>query len=89
MLEKRFPNTGAAFSGYHAACVWLREHGYSYGFMQAGSPAGVMLGDYAIMKWRNIPDEDRARLDGTIECDDPRYGEAVVRLKREPAEKAA
>ncbi len=73
------------WEAYHAAAAWCEEHGYSVGSMQRGAPTGVMKGEYAIAKWRNLDEADRAALDGAIESI---YGtfrdcDVVLKLKAE------
>lgn len=85
VFEKDFPATGQTFGAITAAEKWCRDHGLSVGSMCSGLPIGLMRGDYAIMKWRNLSDEDRAGLDGQIEpIGDFRNGGARVKLRYQP-----
>jgi hypothetical protein len=83
MPSMTFKNDGTDFSAYHAAEKWLRENGYSYGSMQAGAPTGIVKGDCAISKWRNIRQSEMHLLDGQIEAGDPRNGDVVVTFKEQ------
>lgn len=77
-----FPYTGADWSGFCAALAYAIERGYSAGPMQRGCPVGLVLGKTAVSKWRNLSDEDRDALDGTITfAGGPRDGAAIVRLR--------
>lgn len=60
---------------------WLEEQGISYGSMQRGAPIGLMRGDVAIAKWRNLSREERDALDGTMESVSFRHGPVFVRLR--------
>lgn len=70
------------FEAYRAACRWLTDRGIAYGSMQAGSPTGLMVGNYAISKWRNLSAQDRAELHGTM-TGDMRKGPVRVALSAE------
>ncbi len=47
----------------------LRAHGFSVGAMQRGSSRGILFGDYAIQKWRNLDVADRRALHGVLDGD--------------------
>lgn len=74
-----FPDQGT-FAAVGAACKWLSENGYSYGSMQRGAPIGIMKGDYAISKWRNLSAADVADLDGYMQGDF-RNGPVIISFK--------
>ncbi len=61
--------TGGDFEAYNKAIRWLEERGFSYGSMQRDEPIGILHGDYAIAKWRNLNDQERLDLDGVIKGD--------------------
>lgn len=54
------------FAAYNAATDYLKNHGYSYGSMQRGSPTAIKKGDYLIEKWRYLTPEERENIDGII-----------------------
>lgn len=67
MFEKTFENSAPDdFSACNAAEDWLRVRGYSLGSMQGPSPRGILFGDYAIAKWRNLNAQERKELDGMM-----------------------
>ncbi|MBB5875857.1 hypothetical protein [Xanthomonas sp. 3498] len=74
-----FNDTGD-FAALRAAEAWCRERGVSYGSQQRGAPIGLLVGDYAIAKWRNLSKAERAALHGTI-TGDTRNGPVVLRIK--------
>lgn len=47
----------------------LKQHGFSVGTTQRGSPRGILFGDYDIQKWRNLDENDRAGLHGILDGD--------------------
>lgn len=59
-------NDAGDFAAVRAAEVFLREAGFSVGIMQAGSPRGILFGDFVIAKWRNLRPADVAALHGTM-----------------------
>jgi len=63
-----FKNTGDAFSGWNAAKAWLKENGWVAGATQRGSPSGIMPAHrfYAVAKWRNLNEAERADLSGRL-----------------------
>jgi len=56
----------ATFATEADAVAWLAIKGFSVGRMQAGSPRGILHGDFEIMKWRNLRPVDRAMLHGML-----------------------
>jgi hypothetical protein len=74
--------TGEGFEAFSAATSWCRRNGYSYGSTQRDDPIGLLKGDYAIAKWRNLSMAERAGLDGTIEGD-KRNGPVYVHLRED------
>lgn len=64
VFSRRF--TGGRLESLAAACEWLTARGFSYGRWQRGAPCGVMFGDYAIAKWRNLSEQQQAELHGTL-----------------------
>lgn len=81
--ERVFPNTGVDFSGWNNCAAWLEANGYSYGEMQRDAPIGVLKGDYAIAKWRNMSALEKRGLHGTVTWGglSPRRGAAILVLK--------
>lgn len=61
-----FQGDGSDFSALAEAEKWLRDHGFSVGSMQRGDPRGILFGDWDIAKWRNLSDQDKKELDGTM-----------------------
>lgn len=78
-----FNNTGEDYSGFVAACNWLKRNGYSFGFMQKTHPIGIMKGKFLIQRWTSLTAKQRFLLDGTIEFPygNPRANPVVVKLK--------
>lgn len=70
------------FAAVSAAEAWCRENGISVGSMQRGSPRGLMRGDCAISKWRNLSKSDRKMLDGTM-TGDMRNGPVVIEISEQ------
>ena len=58
---------------------FLAERGFSVGSPQAGSPRGVLFGDYSIQKWRNLRPADRDALHALV-TGDGRYGPITVTI---------
>jgi hypothetical protein len=56
----------ATFATEVEALAWLKARGFSVGRMQAGSPRGILFGDFDIQKWRNLRPADRAELHGLM-----------------------
>jgi hypothetical protein len=82
--DKRFSITfegSEDFEAWDKATQWLREHGFSYGYIQAHSPIGIMHGDnYSIAKWRYLDNFDITTLDGVMESGSKREGPIVVTI---------
>lgn len=78
-----FKSTGEDYSGFAAACEWLRENGYSFGFLEGKNPIGIIEGKHLIQRWSKIGILGRRKLDGTIEFPygAPRMNSVIVRLK--------
>lgn len=58
------------FTAYKAAEAWCAEQGLSVGPMSGrSSPIGLMRGQYAIAKWRNLTEQERRELDGRLTGD--------------------
>ena len=55
------------FAALRAARDWCRAEGFSVGTLQADAPCGLLRGDFAISKWRNMNREERRALHGIIE----------------------
>lgn len=81
-FEKVFNQEGT-FQAWYAASDWLKESGYSFGSMCGSFPIGVMRGDYAIAKWKNLTPRERNQLDGTV-TGNFHEGPVTVRLKHAP-----
>ena len=45
----------------------LKQAGFSVGTTQRDEPRGILLGEYTIMKWRNLSGDDRSKLHATLE----------------------
>jgi hypothetical protein len=81
------------FEALHAAQDWCRENGISYGSLCRDDPVGLLYGDWAIAKWRNLSPAERKQLDGRMEGDF-RHGPVTIRINPKrmslaPQEKAA
>lgn len=83
-FEKVFQNTGDAFSGLRDAQNWLKEKGFSYGPLCFTEPVGIIKGERRIEKWKNLPSQDRAILDGVLISGDFRSSYVTVFLIEEP-----
>lgn len=68
------------FSTDDKAVRALEAAGFSVGRMQAGSPRGVMFGDFDIQKWRNLRPGDKDSLDGHLCRHGPRGSPASVTI---------
>lgn len=79
MVTERFAGD-REFAAYYAACCWCDERGIAHGSMQAHAPIGLLVGDYAIAKWRNLNAQERRALDGTM-TGDFRSGPVLVRVR--------
>jgi hypothetical protein len=78
MLTRTFIETGD-FEAYEAAEAMAQSLGLSVGDMQRDEPIGLMHGDYAVMKWRNLSARDRDALHGVI-TGDKRHGPVRLSL---------
>jgi hypothetical protein len=72
------------FGAKHAAEKWLKDRGISYGSSCACAPQCLLIGNYAIAKWRNLTTRERKQCHGTLDFD--RGGPAIVRIKSEFAQ---
>lgn len=45
----------------------LRDAGFSLGINQRDDPRGILFGDIAIAKWRNMSTAEKDRLDGVYQ----------------------
>jgi hypothetical protein len=79
-VTRVFAETGE-FAASHAAEEWCARHGISVGFMQRRDPRGLLYGDYAISKWRNLTAEHRRSLDGRM-TGDMRNGPVTVTIRQ-------
>ncbi len=71
------------FAAVRAAEAWCEVRGISVGSMERDSPRGLLYGDYAIAKWRNLTAGERFELDGTM-VGDMRRGPVKVELWHVP-----
>lgn len=69
------------FEAMQAAEDWCRERGVAFGSSERGSPRGLMVGNYAIAKWKNLTQRERAECHGTM-TGDGRYGPITIRISR-------
>lgn len=67
------------FHAVHQAEDWLERHGFSLGPMQKGNPRGIVYGEVAVAKWRNLGFADVKRLDGVLRGD-MRRGPVTITL---------
>lgn len=67
-LTKTFDRKGT-FNALHDAEKFLRDRGFSLGSSQADGPQGIMFGDYAISKWRNMGKAEISALHGVMRGD--------------------
>lgn len=74
-----FNETGD-WAALRAAENWCKENNVSIGTMQAGSPRGLMRGDYQIAKWRNLDNSDKKSLDGQM-TGDMRHGPITIEMR--------
>ena len=70
-----FEQTGD-FAATRAAEAALARAGFSVGPMQRGSPRGLLLGSWAIAKWRNLSHRERIELHG--EMHGGRFGPVII-----------
>lgn len=68
------------FQNYYDACRWLKDNGYSYGPSQMDAPSGILKGDFAISKMRNMTKKQQSELDGLLYSG--RHQEAKIVIKR-------
>jgi hypothetical protein len=80
-IIKQFARLGN-FNAMQDAEAWCEQNGISVGTMQGSSPRGLLYGDFAISKWRNLDERNKFDLDGTM-TGDMRNGPVVVSI-REP-----
>ena len=71
---------GETFQALYAAEAWCCENGISYGSWQRGEPAGLLYGDAAIAKWRNLNAKERAECHGFM-FGDGRNGPIHIHIK--------
>lgn len=64
--EKMFKHDGTTFGAKCAAEKWLRENGFSYGSSSRDGPQGIVKGDAAIAKYRNLSSADKGEMDGWL-----------------------
>lgn len=77
--ELVFNETGT-FGAMWAAQAWCAGNGYSYGSTCRNEPIGLLLGDFAIAKWRNLNNQERKDLDGVMTSLDFREGPVTITL---------
>lgn len=79
------------FKALRMAEEWCKRSGYSIGSLQADAPTGLLRGDVAISKWRNMTQKQREALDGTISAPGRTYrtGPVYVRINRGKACRSA
>jgi hypothetical protein len=82
-MTLEFKQTGV-FVACMAAEQWCRDNGFSVGYMERNSPRGILHGDYAISKWRNLSPVQRKALHGTM-TGDMRNGPVFIELTDAPA----
>lgn len=70
------------FAAMYAAEEWCRSNGISVGCGEKGKPRGLLLGDFAISKWRNMNASEIAALDGRM-TGDMRDGPVIIEMKKE------
>ena len=63
--ERAFTAIGD-FRAVRAAEAWCTGLGISFGAMQAGSPRGLLVGNFSIEKWRNLSRAERDNLHGQM-----------------------
>lgn len=72
-------NRNGDFQALYAAQEWLSSHGVSYGSLCGDEPVGLLYGNWAICKWRNLTPTEQKQLDGRMEGDF-RHGPVTIRL---------
>lgn len=81
-MKIQFNQTGT-FQAMYAAEAWCRENGISVGQCCATGPTGLLFGKFDwIAKWRNLTQEEKAGLHGTM-SGNLRNGPVVIWLKDE------
>ena len=55
------------------------EYDFSYAPLCGDAPVGLLYGDWAIAKWRNLTPTERAQLDGRMEGEF-RDGPVTIRI---------
>jgi hypothetical protein len=83
MFTKTFSNEGT-FQALYAAQDWLQANGYSYGSLCREMPVGILKGDWAIAKWKNLTKKEIGELDGQFDGD-KREGPITITLKQASA----
>lgn len=78
-MKKVFEAT-ELFEACRAAENWCMERDISVGRMERGQPRGLLVGPYAIAKWRNLNGPERRELDGAM-TGDMRHGPVMIELK--------
>lgn len=66
----------------YAAEDWCRTNGVSVGCGEKGKPRGLLRGDFAISKWRNMNASEIAALDGRM-TGDMRDGPVIIEMTKE------
>lgn len=80
IYDLTFPQIGE-FRAMWLAEEWIEQNGYTVGSCQGGAPRGIMPAGYAVMKWRNLSQQDRAALYGQM-TGDMRNGPVRVAIIR-------
>lgn len=62
-------NDAGIFEAFNKATAFLESRGFSVGPTSAGDPCGILLGDFAIAKWRNLTTNERLLLHGKMTGD--------------------
>lgn len=68
------------FQALYAAQAWCRENGISFGSSCAMCPTGLLFGDWAISKWRNLSPRERSELHGAM-SGNFREGPVIIEIK--------
>ena len=79
VIERHEFRQQGTFAALREAEQWCDDNGYSVGDLQRGAPRGILKGEYAISKWRNLDANDIAALDGQM-VGDFRDGPVVVEI---------
>lgn len=66
-LAHIFHDLGDDFEACRAATDLLKAAGFSIGSMERGKPRGILFGDFAIAKWRNLSHVEVRQLHGLME----------------------